>query len=819
MKTLLVALVLLLTLPPGLFAHKPEKKAIAIRAETAPRIDGRLEDEAWQNAPTIIDFTQFVPTYNVAPSHPTEVRIVYTDEAIYIAARMFDEAPDSILHQLGNRDDDDLNCDQFGIIFDTYDNELDGFIFIVSASGVQGDQRMLDATYNAVWDSKVRIDEKGWTAELKIPYSALRFPKTPIQNWGMQLVREVRRNRETDQWALEEKGVPNPQKYWGVLEGVKDIVPPLRLSVTPYLSSTISSSPSEGASKNDISSSISGGMDLKYGVNESFTIDLTLLPDFSQVQSDDQIKNLSAFETIYDEQRPFFKEAFDLFSKGNLFYTRRIGRIPLNYYQASDQLKEGDILKDNPVAATMINATKFSGRTRKGLAIGLFNAVTANTYALISDSSGKTRQYLTDPRSNYNIVVFDQALKNNSSFYVINTNVTRDKGYNNANVTGTGFSLFNKKNTYTLGASGALSQIFGKDSTHAITNKTNGLKYNFNGGKSKGNFQAYYSQTLIDDHFSANDMGITLRNNEFDNELSLQLLQFEPKNGFRESNFTLNYQDYWQYTSGMTLKKQLILNIYGNNMHYLSMFGGTQFDLEQAYDFYEPRKEGLYYLKPLYTALFGGISSDYRKAFALDCQFTYVYAKQDAFDLYEILLSPRVRVNDKLFFTYKAYLNKYTNDKGFATMDEDGNPVFGRRDVTVIENSLDMRYLFKNNLSLNVKVRHYYSSGIYDHYYSLNTNGTLSENPNFTGNNDFNFNAFNVDLVFNWEFAPGSQLNLIWKNAIKEELNYSVPDYIDNLHHTFNSPQSNIFTVKMLYYLDYQYLKRGKKQRADNTKS
>lgn len=811
MKRTLI-LLLFLSMLTCLAARNPDKKAIAVRIEKAPRIDGYLDDAAWQNIIPIKDFMQFIPVYNVPASHPIEVKFAYDDEAIYVGARMYDPYPDSILHQLGNRDDENLNVDRLGVVFDTYDNELDAYIFIVAASGVQYDQRVQDASYNAVWESKARIDEKGWVVEMKIPYSALRFPKTEVQNWGLQVVREVRRNREADQWALEEKGVPNSLKFWGMLEGIQKITPPLRLSVTPYLSSSISSSPSDDEKTKDLSTSFNGGMDLKYGINESFTIDMTLLPDFSQVQSDSHIKNLSAFETIYDEQRPFFMEAVDLFGKGELFYTRRIGRIPLNYFDVAAQVGPGEKLKQNPVAAKMINATKFSGRTRKGLAIGLFNAVTNNTYAEITDSTGKTRKFLTDPLTNYNIVVFDQALKNNSSVYLINTNVTRDKGYNKANVTGTGLTLYNKENTYGILANAAVSQLFEKDSNRRISGNTTGLKYDVKAGKVKGRVQFYYLQSLLDDKFSANDMGITLTNNEFKNQLYFSLNQYEPKGGLRESNLNLAYTDNRQYTSGMNILQELSFNCYGNTMNYLSLFGGATTELTGGYDFYEPRVAGRYYLKPIYTSAFAGFSSDYRKPLALDGNVNFVFAGRDDLYLYYLTLMPLIRVNDHLFMTYQAAWEKIVNDIGFATKDNDGNPVFGNRDVTEITNTINARYLFRNNLSLNLRLRHYFSSGTYDKYYHLNNNGTVTPRNDFTDNTDFNFNAFNIDLVFNWEFAPGSNLNLIWKNAITDEGDHAIPDYIENLHNTLGSPQTNTFTLKMLYYLDYQYLKKTRKK-------
>jgi len=554
-------------------------------------------------------------------------------------------------------------------------------------------------------------------------------------------------------------------------------------------------------------------MDLKLGINESHTLDVTLLPDFSQVQSDNLIKNLTAYETSYNENRSFFQEAVDLFQKGNLFYSRRIGRIPLAYYYVPDQLKEGESIRKNPFQAKLLNAVKFSGRNKKGFAIGIFNAITDNTYATIEDSLGNTRKFLTDPMTNYNIVVIDQVLKNNSSLYIINTNVNRAKEYNNANVTGGGLTLNNRKNTLRLSLSGAISQIFegggGGKGKHL---KDLGKKYSAGFGKMSGRFQYWFSRSLMDDKFNSNDMGYLAYNNEVEHFGRLYYGFFQPVGIFRELFPRLEIDHKTNFATGKTTDFSISTNTWGTLMNYLSIWLWASHDLQRGYDYYEPRYSGRYYIKPRYSDAEIGISSDYRKPLAIDMSVGYIGAGTESFSMWMYTFQPIIRVNDHLGMNYKLRYYHSKRDIGYASTDYSAVPTvyFGRRDVDELENSVNARYLFRNNLSLNLRLRHYWSWGEYDKYYQLRENGGLTgvDNPGIMA--DFNFNAFNVDLVFSWEFSPGSKAEIVWKNSILNEEAVVVHDLAENLRNTWDTPQMNSLTFKLLYYLDYHYLNKKK---------
>ncbi|MBA2421734.1 MAG: carbohydrate binding family 9 domain-containing protein, partial [Chitinophagales bacterium] len=347
----------------------------ATRTLQPPKIDGKLNDGCWKDGNPFSDLIQSVPEYGLIAKDRTEVIILYDDDAVYLSAKCFMN-PDSIWMQFTERDDIFDNTDVLSIAFDTYHDGQNGFAFGVSPRNVQSDFKFYqnsnsDDTWDAVWESQVYIADDGWYVEMKIPYSALRFPKMPVQNWYIDVYRTVRRNRHEYHSAgidPKENGIVS---QFQPLIGVSDIQPPLRLSVSPYITvyDNLFTSKLDNISDNNID--FKGGIDLKWGINESFTLDATLIPDFGQVQSDNLIYNLSAFEVQYDENRSFFTEGTELFNKADLFYSRRIGFIS-DYYESHADTNV--TLTNYPTATPLLNATKISGRTKNGLGIGFFNA-------------------------------------------------------------------------------------------------------------------------------------------------------------------------------------------------------------------------------------------------------------------------------------------------------------------------------------------------------------------------------------------------------------------------------------------------------------
>lgn len=623
------------------------------------------------------------------------------------------------------------------------------------------------------------------------------------------MLRSIRRTRELIQWALVPKGVTNTSAYWGQLLGLSNIDAPLRLSFTPFVSAHLEHYPFNIPGVNNFSEGFSGGLDLKYGINEGFTLDMTLMPDFSTVATDHEIKNLTAFETVYDENRGFFNEGVDLFMKGDIFYSRRIGRKPQLYDHVSAELKDGEFVHKNPDKAQLINATKISGRTDSNLGIGVFNAITANTYAIAEDSTGSQRKILTEPFSNYNIAVLDQGLNSNSSVYLINTNVTRSHGFNNENVTAAGITYFERSSRYRFTAAGRLSQIFSKyDYEQQQADTDIGYRYNMEIAKVKGNFQFKLSLDAMDDKYNINGLGLNHRNDQLSQGATISYTIYEPFWRMLNLSSNLTLISSSRMSTGKNTERTLQWRTSGVFRNYLWMWAGLKQSLNRSYDYYEPRTAGRFYRMPLYTHAFFNFSSDYRKPFALDGGIDYT-VNEEKYSESALTITPIIRFSDRLTMQYRLRHTIQKNDLGFVERLVQ-EVIFGSRELKTIENTLSSRYMFRNNLSLSLWMRQYWFRGNYDRFFMLSDDGHLTSKNDYHRVHDFNFNTLNVDLLFEWEFSPGSNLGIIFKNAIMQEEARIVNNFFDNFQNTLKAPHLSSITVRLLYYIDYHNIRKNK---------
>ena len=789
----------------------------AERISSYIKIDGKLNDEAWLSAAVADSFVQNEPEFNGPVYQRTTFRIVYDNSSIYIGAMLYDTSPDSILHQLGNRDEVmRINSDVFRLEFDTYNKRIEGYAFELSASGVQGESYKEDRSFDAVWESATTLTDSGWMAEMRIPYSALRFPDQNEQVWALQFTRIIRRNREYDQWSPVRRDLRNPLVDWGTLVGISNIDPPLRLSLTPYLSYYLENSPTYVGGEIDHyenSYSYSGGADLKLGINESFTLDMTLLPDFSQVQSDNKIKNLTAFEQIFEERRPFFMEGTALFNTGKLFYSRRIGRTPTYFFSVLDSLNPGEELLRNPNTARLVNSTKLSGRTNGGLGVGLMNAVTGNTYAEIRQIDNRVRRVLTEPMTNYNIFVLDQQLKNNSSIWMINTSTIREGKNRDANVFSAGTLLENKKHSLRLTSRYANSRVNEwqmEDNTEQKSLK-NGHQFSMVLEKISGKWQYGGVAEYGDKNFDKNDLGFIFVNDYSTTNLFGSYNLFNPFwKIFRQGSI-----DAWINRDGRWSRNNELTSLAaGNNLFLLfnnmwSYFHSVGTNLVNGRDWFEPRVYGRYYEVPKNSWVDFSFSSNYNFPIAFDWGFNHNWSKELGQKSFGYFINPMIRFNDHFSMKLNNEYQQNTNDRGFCTFDSIGAPVFGRRDVKTLTNTINARYQFNPNMSISLNVRHYWSQGDYDEYYNLLEDGTVEVYPESSPgelpfNTDFNSNFFNVDLVYNWVFSPGSTFLVTYKNSISNEDDNVLINYNDNLRNTLQSPQTNSIAIKILYFLDYE---------------
>ena len=804
-------------------AQHPQKQLQALRITESLKIDGTLDEPIWQRAEIATNFIQNRPNPGPVEVHPTQVRILYDDDAIYVGAIMQDVSQDSILKQMGKRDDLG-NTDFFGVFFDTYNDQINGFGFFLTPAGVQLDARYSsngeDFSWNAVWESSTSLQGNSWVAEMKIPYSALRFSSKPEQLWGLNFMRNRQSTRQGYFWNHVDPAVNGFVNQWGKLTGIKNVEAPLRLSLTPYVSGYVEKYPvrnGDGSTSYDESFNFSGGMDVKYGINDAFTLDMTLIPDFSQVQSDNQVLNLSPFEVQFNENRPFFMEGTELFNKGGFLYSRRIGGRPINSVNAAQERELGNTVIENPRETKMLNGTKISGRTESGLGIGIFNAVVGRQFATLEDSEGNRFRKETQPLTNYNIAVFDQSLKNNSYVTLVNTNVMRQGSTYDANLTGLLFRVANKSNKYAVNGTAALSQKYYTDDTRL------GHMYSIGGGKVSGKFQYRYTHSMKSDTYDPNDLGINFIRNTVDEDLNLRYNFFQP---FWKM-LNLYTQLGAQYSRRYKPDDFQNFVIYGrvNGTFKNFMGAGAFFNIEpvKTYDFFEPRVEGHYYTFPTNRSVGGWLSTDYRKKLALDIELNYRDFDEHERRNFSYFIAPRYRVNDKLSFVYSLNRNIRLDDIGYANhfvdQTETGSEpriIFGLRDVNTVTNALTGSYIFNNKMSLSLRARHYWSKAEYHRFFRLGSNGELvndaypegyfAENEKPTHN--INFNTFNIDMVYSWWFAPGSEISIVWKNAILESQGDIVPRYHENFTRTITGPQTNSLSIKVLYFIDYQVLKK-----------
>jgi hypothetical protein len=802
----------------ALAKNPPEKKQLtASRIIDAPKIDGLLNDACWDDASVAGGFIQNRPNPGKDASQRTEIKIIYDDEAIYVGAMMYDNAPDSILSQLTSRDQIG-NSDFIGVMFSCFQDGINGFEFIVTPSGVQFDAQVStfgeDDNWNAVWQCNTSITPDGWIAEYKIPYSALRFPDADAQTWDLNFFRTIRRHREQSFWQYVDPEVMGFVNQSGELNGIENIEPPMRLFFYPYASGYVELAGQEDGSTLT-GTSYNGGMDVKYGINDAFTLDMTLIPDFGQVQSDNQILNLGPFEVRFNERRQFFTEGTELFSKGGLFYSRRIGGYPVNMDAAYDFADEiGGEVTSAPQSTQLINATKISGRNKGGLGIGLFNAVSGREYATVRDTiSGEEHTLEVSPLTNYNILVLDQNLKNNSYVTLINTNVMRDGHVYDANVTGAVFQVRNKANSIEVSGSGKYNKKLGFEDAST----DDGFAYSVGIDKISGNFLFGIGHGVESKNFDPNDLGFLYNPNEVSTYAWANYNIYEPFGRFNNLWSNLNiYHGMLQQPNEFT-EFSINGNIGVNTKKFNTYNVWFGLDPVESHDYFEPRVDGWHFDYPTSWNIGGWYSSDYRKQFAFDFGGGYSQTSVDQWAGYNVDFEPRWRITDQFQIRLSYGYNNRQNQRGFTTIhttdDDEEQIIFGRRDRITHQAVFNADYIFTNRMGLTFRLRHYWSTVAYKEFFQLNEEGGLNDSdyPGFfddgTTDSDNSFNAFNIDMVYTWVFAPGSELRVVWKNSILGATDIIPETMTSNLRSTFDQPQNNSFSIKLLYFIDYLTLK------------
>ena len=803
-KTILALFFILACFP--LFSQ--QKKLEAIKTSMPIKIDGNLDDPGWQNIVPVTDFIGMAPAFGKPASQKTVVKITYDNTALYIGAYLYDD-PTQIRKQITPRDVlERQNADVFSVELDTYHDKQNGFLFEVSTAGVQGDAKIsqnFDRTWDAVWESKVSIKKDGWVAEMRIPFSAIRFPKTPLQDWGLQFVRFRRKNNESSSWSPENLEISGSINQWGLLSGLKNITPPLRLSFLPYLSGGVRESP---VGSRRISETIkSGGMDVKFGINESFTLDMTLVPDFAQVQSDNVVLNLSPFDIKFSDFRPFFTEGTELFNKANLFYSRRIGAQPSGTNDVLTLVTDSPQYKiiTNPGITRLYNATKLSGRTKHKLGIGVLNALTATMHSDIENiNTGKNTVIETEPLTNYNIIVLDQAFKNRSSVTFTNTNVLRNSNSRNANVSAVNLTLFDKKNIHGLSWDGIYSNIWGRNG-----NK-DGYRMDAQYGKVSGKIQYTATSSVLSDTYDPNDLGFLLNNNFFSYGASVSYNIFNATKKFLAQQYEVKFNNSYLYKPYQWQSFRMQAKAFVWLKNYWDFTLDIQDQPNWSNDYFEARTPGRVLKRnPYYFVGLEG-SSDGRKKLFFSYNLGYAESPLPNDPFHSVEFGLRYRLNDKLQVNADYTTQEDEGNWGFAFRDGLGKPIIGRRNVKTNITVIGANYNLNARMNTSIRLRHYWSNVHNTDFFDLKEDGYWTPRPYVSGN-DKNFNTFNIDMFYTWDFLYGSRITFAWKNALGADVNIDGArnnTYLKNFGSSVSNPHSNEVSLKIVYYLDYLTLQK-----------
>ncbi|WP_320054691.1 DUF5916 domain-containing protein [uncultured Acetobacteroides sp.] len=776
-------------------AQQIRRKAQITFTATKPKIDGALTDSVWAKAAPLTGYTQHKPNRLEPAKLKTEVRLMYDKSSIYVYAQLEDTAALKIAKQLGPRDSfDDPNCDLFGIGFSPYNDGITTYYFHVSAAGVQSDQKVTGTTYdrswNAVWYSAVKRYDWGWSVEMEIPLTQLRF-SSANGVWGFNIWRNIKRSQEWDTYNPVDVNIEGKNNQEANLVGFDKLRMPFRLSLTPYLSY------STERSNRGTDNTLKGGLDLRYGISDGFTLDMMVIPDFSQVRSDDVQLNLSTVEQHFDENRQFFNEGSELFSRGGIFYSRRIGSSPLYSSKAYQNLQPNEVVKEMPSATSIINATKISGRTKGGLGIGFLNALTGDTYAEVRNAStGRTREVNVQPLTNYNVSVVDIPFRNSSYLSVINGNMLLPNNRFTANTSAVDFYLASKSQSYAL--KGAVQYALQADSG-SVSN--DGYAYQLSALKTAGKLRIELSNTLYQNTYNHSYLGYLDQNNRIINFGKVQYVSYDRSGNLKYRTLLFNFTNELLYRPTRYSRNEFTLSgglTFTNELHFeleTSVTPGVK------YDYFEPRQPGYKYAEP--RAIWTGFTfnTDTRKKLSISKMLIgYWVAERYDKSTFYLQVNPSLRFNDRLASTIGFFGTFNENAIGFAETDAvSGVPVFGRRDIKNYEQSAQLSYIISRNAYTNIRARYNWTSVRYKQFYHLKEDGWV-DGIDFLQNRDINYTAASIEASFAWTFAPGSQLSVMYRKSFDDYQLMKPIAYMDNIRRMGDMPQRDLISFRVIYY-------------------
>ena len=837
-------------LAPTLTAASERRAALTVEAVAVPAngpivLDGKLNEEIWQSAPVISEFQQREPAEGQPPTFKTEARVAYDDAAIYIGVRAFD--PDSAkLVGILTRRDQRSPSDWIRIVVDSYFDKRSAYEFGVNPVGVKTDRYYFndgnsDDSWDAVWDVEVEKDTGGWRAEFRIPFSQLRFNNTTGGPVGFAVIREVGRLAETSTWPMLSRNANGFVSQFGELTGLKIGGTPKRFELLPYTVARLNTQPVDSANplahSPDPDASI--GLDLKYAVTPGLTLTATANPDFGQVEADPAVVNLDAFETFFQERRPFFVEGSGTFrfnmdcNDGNctgLFYSRRIGRAP----QGSASTSDGEY-SAKPVSATIIGAGKLTGRVG-GFSLGALTAVTAREDAEIARASALGRRSQNvEPLTGYTVIRARKEFNNQSSLGFMGTSTNRQLApeteflSKNAFAGGVDYD-WRLSQKYAVQGYWATTQI--KGSTAAITRLQENNVHSFqrpdadyidvdrdstalrghagNVGFSKisGENTRFNSNFgFKSPGFDSNDLGFMRRADEKTMGNWFQWRNFKPGKYVRTRNFNLNQWAAWNF-GGDRLFSGFNVNSHWTWTNYYSAGGGLNLDASPLRDRStrggptvrgNPSKSVWYYA-----------NTDNRKALSL---FFNGNHWGDRFGSSNHGFGPGINWRPSSSMSLNMGIRYSVNHddaqwvSNVADLSGVKRYVFGRIDQTTVSINTRFNYTMTPNLSLQVYAEPFVSAGDYSNFKELVDGraanyGDRYRPYGYASNPDFNYRSFRTTNVLRWEYKPGSALFVVFQQGKSDGRQFGDFQFSRDFGGVFSAPSHNVFLVKFSYWLN-----------------
>jgi len=818
-------------------------EATEVAAGTAIRLDGASSRAAFERATPITGFRQRDPKEGATPTFQTEVRVMYDPAFLYVEVRAFDKEPGKLVG-IRTRRDSSSPSDWIRVVIDSYHDRRTAYEFAVNPAGVKQDQYWFadantDRSWDAVWDVQVSRDANGWNALFRIPFSQLRFEPGKSDTFGFAVVREVGRLNETSSWPLIAKSRPGYVSQFGELGGLKLASAAKRLEVIPYGVGQLRTQAVDAGNPFEKSPAPSGiaGADLKYALTPGLTITSTINPDFGQVEADPAVVNLTAFETFYQERRPFFVEGsgnltFDLDCNDGrctgLFYSRRIGRAP----HGSPSTPDGGYLA-MPGNTTIIGASKLTGRAG-AFAIGALDAVTSGEHAQLA-LSGRQWTQSVEPLTNYMVVQAKREFSNQSSLNFMVTNTSRklnqDVGFlpSSAFTGGVNWDWRLKDPRYSItgywaassvrGSAGAIDEIqtsavhnfqrpdadhFDYDPTRTSLNGQAGSIGFQKIGGSKVRFS--FNGSFKTPGFDVNDVGYERRADEISQSGWVQFRWDTPTKLYRNIRLNLNQWLGWNF-SGDNSNKGVNVNAHIVLQSNWGAGGGVNLNSAGIDD--RSTRGG-----PALRSKKGGsawyyIQTDSRKALGGAWRGFFFRDEKGASDYG---FDPEISYRPTSFLTVSGgvHFEKMNEDTQWVdnvATDAGTRYVFGRLRQTTLGVTTRVNYTITPNLSVQIYAQPFVSAGAYGDYKALVNPRAARFAAQFqpiayAGNPDFNYRSFRTTNVLRWEYKPGSTLYIVWQQGREGSVDVGRFNVRRDFGDMFGLPATNVFLVKWSYWLN-----------------